>query len=227
MCFCFDIIRELLSPYDYWQYWRNCSDKDAFRYKLTIILYNCNRFLKYFTDIDVDDIEYLERKICGGSKDDVINTITDKYLSISNINDVKVLLADSVTGILHGSDCLLGIHQTAQQLFASEIGTNLLNLSGIPRFQLAHLLNEIGDDRNVDRMPFIADVLVKTGLLASKTAAKKALISNSIRINQEKITGKYLESSVLELKYFKDGQVLLSYGKTNHIVIEGGEFTKH
>ena len=40
---------KLFSPYDYWQFWRNTDDKDV------------NRFLKFFTDIDVNKINKLKK----------------------------------------------------------------------------------------------------------------------------------------------------------------------
>ena len=40
--------RKMLSPYDYWQFWRNTDDKDVIG------------FLKLFTDLDIEKITYLE-----------------------------------------------------------------------------------------------------------------------------------------------------------------------
>ena len=55
-----------LSAYDYWQFWRNTDDRDV------------KRFLKYFTEIEIKEI----------------NEIYDKE---SNINKLKVLLANEAT----------------------------------------------------------------------------------------------------------------------------------
>ena len=56
--------------YDYWQFWRNTDDKDVFK------------FLKYFTEIDIDKINNIDKNI--------------------NINKLKILLANEATKILHG-----------------------------------------------------------------------------------------------------------------------------
>ena len=60
-----------LSSYDYWQFWRNTDDRDV------------KRFLYYFTEIDLSEIN----KICNKEK---------------NINNLKILLANEATKILHG-----------------------------------------------------------------------------------------------------------------------------
>ncbi len=61
--------KKLLSPYDYWQFWRNTDDRDVIK------------FLKFFTDIKVKEIKNLENK---------------------NINDLKNILANKATELLHG-----------------------------------------------------------------------------------------------------------------------------
>jgi len=64
---------ELLSPYDYWQFWRNTDDRDV------------KRFLNFFTEIETIEIE----NICKKEK---------------NINNLKILLANEATKILHGNE---------------------------------------------------------------------------------------------------------------------------
>ena len=62
--------KKLLSPYDYWQFWRNTDDKDVLK------------FLKIFTDIELQEIEKIKNK---------------------NINELKILLANLCTKMLHGN----------------------------------------------------------------------------------------------------------------------------
>ena len=61
--------KNFLSPYEYWQFWRNTDDRDVIK------------FLKFFTDIKVDEIYELEKK---------------------DINYLKILLANETTSMLHG-----------------------------------------------------------------------------------------------------------------------------
>ncbi len=76
-----------LAPYDYWQFWRNTQDADV------------GRFLKLFTDIDLDEIARLET------------------LQGSEINEAKKILADAATAMAHGQDAARDAASTAQQTF--------------------------------------------------------------------------------------------------------------
>ena len=76
-----------LSPFDYWQFWRNTDDADVIR------------FLKLFTELPLDQIAELEK------------------LEGSDINKAKIVLADEATALLHGRECLDTIHQTVANMF--------------------------------------------------------------------------------------------------------------
>ena len=64
----------MLSPYEFWQFWRNTSDADVVR------------FLKLYTELPLDECNVLGE------------------LQGSEINDAKVVLANEVTKLLHGRD---------------------------------------------------------------------------------------------------------------------------
>jgi len=76
--------KKLLSPYDYWQFWRNVDDRDVVK------------FLKIFTDLNVDKI----------------NKIKDE-----DINQLKIKLANEATAMLHGKDQALSAEETAKKTF--------------------------------------------------------------------------------------------------------------
>jgi tyrosyl-tRNA synthetase len=78
---------ERLSPYDYWQYWRNTEDADV------------GRFLRLFTDLPLDEIAELE-KAEGAA-----------------INDVKIRLATEATALCHGHDAAEAAAETARKTF--------------------------------------------------------------------------------------------------------------
>ena len=78
--------QKLFSAYDYWQFWRNTSDEDV------------KKFLKYFTEID-------------------INEISKKIESEKDINKLKILLANEATNILHGSKAAKDSEETAKETF--------------------------------------------------------------------------------------------------------------
>jgi tyrosyl-tRNA synthetase len=78
---------ELLSVYDFWQYWRNTEDADVIR------------FMKLFTTLPMAEINRLAA--LGGSE----------------INDAKKILATEVTAILHGRDAAENAAETARKTF--------------------------------------------------------------------------------------------------------------
>jgi tyrosyl-tRNA synthetase len=83
---------DLLSPYDYWQYWRNTQDADV------------GRFARLFTDLPLDEIARLEG------------------LEGQEINDAKKALADAATAMLHGEDAARSAADTAQGTFGDGTG---------------------------------------------------------------------------------------------------------
>jgi len=78
---------DMLSPYDYWQYWRNSEDGDV------------GRFLKLFTTLSLDEIARLEA------------------LEGAEINDAKKVLAYEATTLLHGLDAAKTAQETAEKTF--------------------------------------------------------------------------------------------------------------
>jgi len=76
-----------LSPYDYWQFWRNSDDRDV------------GKFMRLFTDLDLDEIARLE-SVQG-----------------SEINEAKKILADAATSLAHGGKAAKEAAQTARQTF--------------------------------------------------------------------------------------------------------------
>lgn len=103
-----------LSPYDYWQFWRNTDDKDV------------GRYLRLFTDIDVKEIAQLEK--AEGSA----------------LNDVKRILADAATALAHGTECLMDIQNTIKSVFEAASCTDLSSLPTfeIKKTELESLLME-------------------------------------------------------------------------------------
>jgi tyrosyl-tRNA synthetase len=78
---------DLLTPYDYWQYWRNTEDADV------------GRFLKLFTILSFDEINRLAA------------------LKDQEINEAKKVLATEVTAMLHGREAADDAAETARRTF--------------------------------------------------------------------------------------------------------------
>lgn len=78
---------DMLSTYDYWQYWRNTEDADV------------GRFLRLFTDMPIDEIAKLEK--AQGAE----------------LNEVKKILATEATALCRGRDNALAAQETARKTF--------------------------------------------------------------------------------------------------------------
>jgi tyrosyl-tRNA synthetase len=106
---------KLLSPYDYWQFWRNTADADV------------GRFLKLFTDLPLEDIRRLES------------------LAGADINQAKIVLATEATALLHGREAAEAAARTAAETFSgSGLGEDLPTLSLGEGMNIAHALTTLG-----------------------------------------------------------------------------------
>ena len=135
-----------LSEYDYWQFWRNTSDEDVIR------------FLKLFTELDLEEIAKLEK------------------LEGSEINQAKIVLADEAAAMLHGRECLEQIHETVENMFkgAGE------STDGLPRVFLS------ASDLEGEGKRF-ADLLVELGLAGSKKEARRLIAGGGAKLGDDKI----------------------------------------
>ncbi len=97
---------DMLSPYDYWQYWRNIEDEDV------------GRFLRLFTELPIEDIVNLDN------------------LEGSELNDAKKILADTATALCHGEAAAKLSRVTAQQTFEQGAKANGLPTIDLPISEL-------------------------------------------------------------------------------------------
>jgi tyrosyl-tRNA synthetase len=77
----------MLSPYEFWQFWRNTTDADV------------GRFLKLYTELPLDECNRLGA------------------LAGSEINAAKIILANEVTTLLHGAEAAAAAEATAREVF--------------------------------------------------------------------------------------------------------------
>jgi tyrosyl-tRNA synthetase len=96
-----------LSPYLYWQFWRNTEDADV------------GRFLRLFTDLALDEIARLEA------------------LSGAEINDAKIILATEATALAHGRAAAAEAAETARKTFTEGMAAEGLPSVAIPGAELA------------------------------------------------------------------------------------------
>jgi len=105
-----------LPAYDFWQYWRNCDDRDV------------GRFLRLFTDLPLDEIARLEK------------------LEGAAINGAKITLANEVTRLVRGNEAARTAESTARETFAgSGAGEDLPTLAvGAEGMRIGAVLTELG-----------------------------------------------------------------------------------
>tara|TARA_Y100000591_G_C21843817_1_gene707405 strand:- start:2188 stop:3426 length:1239 start_codon:yes stop_codon:yes gene_type:complete len=164
---------ELLSPYEYWQFWRNTDDRDI------------KRFLYFFTNIEVDEI----------------NNIIEKE---RNINNLKILLANEATKILHGVEATRRAESTAKDTFVGGgLGSNL------PEIKIS--INE------VQKGISLLDFLSKNNIMTSKSEARRAIANNGVRINNKLVND---EKKIIRNDDFEEKTLKISFGKKRHYQVK-------
>ena len=161
--------KEMLSPYDYWQFWRNTDDRDVLK------------FLKMFTDLSLDKIEKAKDR---------------------NINELKILLANNATEMLHGIKDAEKSEKLAKNTF-KENSTGE-NLPGIK------VNNDILSKNIVELISFVNKEI-------SKSEIRRLIKSNGIKLNNETVSD---EKYIIDPNLFSDkGFIILSIGKKKHFKI--------
>ena len=166
--------KKMLSPYDYWQFWRNTDDKDVVK------------FLKMFTDLNLQEIESLEK-------------------NNKNINNLKILLANKTTEMLHGTKAAENAETTAQKTFEDgTIGGDLPTL----KIKKNSITNGIS----------IFDLVLQTKLANSKGEIRRMMKNNGLKINNQVLTD---ESKIINVSDFdQDNNMKVSHGKKQHVIVK-------
>ena len=140
------------------------------------------KFLKMFTDKDVSEIESIKEK---------------------NINDLKTLLANEATTLLHGKAAAVKASETAKKTFAGGSGDELPVIK-IKKDQINNGLN-------------IIDLSIKTNLFSSKSEIRRTIKNSGLKINNSTVTD---ENLAINLSDFENDILKLSHGKKNHVLIK-------
>jgi tyrosyl-tRNA synthetase len=141
------------------------------------------KFIKIFTDISIDDVEIIKN---------------------NNINELKVLLANKATTMLHGELEAKKSEETAKQTFAgNSLGNDLPSVS-INKKQLEDKIT-------------LVDLVILSKLENSKSEIRRLIKGNGIKINNQIITN---EKLIITEDFFKDKLIKLSLGKKKHIKVE-------
>ena len=163
--------KKYLSAYDYWQFWRNIDDRDVVR------------FLKFFTDLKIEEIDKIKNK---------------------NINELKILLANKATTMLHGEKEAKNSENTAKEAFSeNSSGSKLPSV----KIEKENILNGIN----------LVDLVILSKLESSKSEVRRLIKGNGVKIDNNVISD---EKYVVSKESFENNFLKLSLGKKRHIKIE-------
>ena len=165
--------KKMLSPYDYWQFWRNTDDKDVIN------------FLKLFTDLEIEKIDNLQNNL--------------------DINELKILLANEATTMLHGSKSAKDSEATAKKTFKDKsVGKDLPTIK-IKKDQIDNGIN-------------ILDLVLLTKLGNSKGEVRRMIKNNGLKINNETISD---ENKIFyEDSFNQNNGMKVSHGKKQHVIVK-------
>ena len=141
------------------------------------------KFLKMFTDIDISEINALEEK---------------------NINELKILLANKATAMLHGEDAAQNSEQAAKEAFSgNSLGSNLPSV----KIETKQLENNVN----------IIDLIILSKAENSKSEIRRLIKGKAIKINDAVVPD---EKFIINQELFTENYLKLSIGKKRHIKIE-------
>jgi tyrosyl-tRNA synthetase len=166
---------DLYAPYAFWQFWRNTTDADV------------GRFLKLYTELPVAECDRLGA------------------LSGSEINEAKVVLANQVTGLLHGPAAAAAAEATAREVFEKGGAGEDLPTLVLTGAEVAEGIS-------------IAQLFVRAGLAGSGKEARRLIADNGARLNDAPVSdpGQMLGAADL-------GQpIKLSAGRKRHALVRLG-----
>ena len=141
------------------------------------------KFLKIFTDLSVDEIDSIQN---------------------DNINNLKILLANKTTAMLHGKKAAENSEQAAKEVFSG----NLLG-SNLPSIKV--------DSKELNNNLNIIDLVILTKLEKSKSEIRRLIKGNAIKLDDKVVLD---EKFIIKNNLFEDNYFKLSIGKKRHIKIE-------
>ena len=142
------------------------------------------RFLQMFTDLSLEKIEELKNK---------------------NINQLKIILANETTSMLHGKAAAAKAEQTAKNTFEKKsVGTDLPTLV-LKKKQVINGIN-------------IIDLVTATNLSNSKSEVRRMIKNKGIKINNETVESD--KFNILLNNFGKENFLKLSHGKKNHVIVK-------
>lgn len=150
---------DMLSVFDFWQFWRNTTDADV------------GRFLKIFTELPVDECNRLGK------------------LNGSEINEAKVLLANEVTSLCHGQEAAAAAANAAGHIFNFKVEPNSITaqpIVGQPTVSVLPTVTLTLDE--AAQGVSIVQLFVRAGLAKSGKEAKRLIAESGAKLDDAPLT---------------------------------------
>ena len=181
----------LTSPYKFYQFWINADDRDQ------------PKFLRYFSLKSREEIEALE--------------------ATETPTDLKRIFAEELTVRIHGRAEFESVLAVSQLLFDPKAGPETLR--SLDARTLAQVAEEIPSPAlalstvqgQINILDFLSDA---TGILSSRSEAKKAIQNNGISINKQKISA--LDAVVGPADLLHGRFIMVENGKKNKFLVQAG-----
>ena len=167
---------EYLPVFDFWQFWRNTVDEDVIK------------FLKLFTEIDLNEISKLET------------------LKGEEINEAKILLANSITELAHGKEKSSNAFNSAKEIMNKQVG-----ISNLPSVNID--MSILKDGIQIYKVLTIENILCQ-----SNSDARRLISQGAAKINGKTISDfNYL---ITEKDLLKNNTIQVSIGKKKHALVK-------
>lgn len=141
-------------------------------------------------------------------------------LSGGELNEVKVVLADAATALLHGDACLEGIHAAVRTLFVTNgaSGGSSADLDSLVKVHLvAQDLLGFPEGGVPEGEVQVVELLCKAGFAKTKSEARRLIELGGARVNDAKVSD--LKATVSAKDFDAQGRLKLSGSKKKHVLI--------
>ena len=180
---------EMTTPYQFYQFWINVDDRDL------------PKLFRYFSLMERDEIESLEKE--NATHPNALKAILGKELTTRIHGEKAFESARNVSEILFnpkaGKDQLLSLQEKDLDLIAGEIPSFRLSKQILSTSKIIDLISE------------------HTGILESKSEARRAIQSNAVSINKDKVSD--IDTDMHGVPLLHNRYLMVEHGKKNKYLI--------